>query len=75
MALISYKSAGESLTAYAWNSIFTAADALVTAYLNGLSPLLAQTGDNGSPRKFFFFNPVVPPAGLHPLAYPWLATA
>jgi hypothetical protein len=74
MALIPYKAAGDSLTADEWNTIFAAADAILTNYLGGLSPLFF--GEKGDPRKFFFFNPVVPPTtGLHPLAASWLAQA
>lgn len=71
---IPYKTPGDSLSADEWNAIFAAADAILTNYFNGLSPLFF--GDAGGPRKFFFFNPVVPPtSGLHPLAATGLAAA
>ena len=71
---IPYKNPGDSLTASEWNIIFAAADAILTNYLGGLSPLFF--GEKGDPRKFFFFNPLVPPStGLHSLAPAWLASA
>ena len=82
MALIAYKNPGDLLSADEWNTIFAAADDVQTAYLNGLSTALigslanvfnTWSGDNLlNNRLFFFFNPVVPPANIHPLAATFL---
>ena len=68
---IPYKNPGDSLTADEWNSIMTAMDALLANYWGGLSQVLSQGFSFG--KHFFFFNPVTPPAGLHPAAYGKLA--
>ena len=69
---IPYKNPGDSLTADEWNAIMTAMDALLANYWGGLSQVLSQGFSFG--KHFFFFNPVTPPAGLHPLAYAALST-
>ena len=74
---VPYITPGGSFTAAEWNTLFAAQDALLTKYLNGLSPLL--TGFSGcNTRKFIFFNPVtIDYTTLHPLAgvhFPSFAT-
>ena len=67
MALIPYKSAGDSLTAAEWNLIFAQQDALLTSFYAGMSPLFFN-GEKGNVRKFYFFNPVAPDVNqFHPI--------
>ena len=73
--MIPYIAPGAALTAVEWTTLFTAADALVTTALGGVSAVLAGL-DIQWDRGFFFFDPLSGaadfPANLHPVASHWL---